>query len=320
MPLQIIRGDITACQADAIVNAANPSLRGGGGVDGAIHRAAGPELGIACRIVGGCRPGEAKLTKGFRMACRYIIHTAGPVWQGGGHGEKEVLLSCYKSALELARKERCKTVAFPLISAGAYGYPPDQAMSVALQGIGEYLLTHDMAVTLVIYDEDALFLKEGLFFELAEYIGDRFTRAPEGSEEEPFDEPVFSGGTAVFAAGPDGAWSTGEDFSRMLLRKMEEKGLEEAELCGRANISRALLAKIRGDRRFRPEKPAALALAVALELSLPETEELLRRTGTWLSHSSGADIIVEYFISQGSYNIFEINQALFAFKQPLLGE
>ncbi len=176
MPLLIVRNDITKMRVDAIVNAAKPSLLGGGGVDGAIHAAAGPELLEACKSLGGCPTGQVRLTPGFRLPCRWVIHTVGPVWQGGTAGERELLLSCYRNALELAASLDCETVAFPLISSGAYGYPKDRAAAVAREAVERFLWTHEMRVYLVVYGEESLAASRGVFAEIREYIDSAYVR------------------------------------------------------------------------------------------------------------------------------------------------
>ena len=311
MPLSIVRNDITTMKVDAIVNAANESLLGGGGVDGAIHRAAGPDLLKECRTLGGCKTGEAKLTRGYRLPAKFVIHTVGPIWHGGGHGEREKLVSAYRTSLALALEQGCETVAFPLISAGAYGYPKDQALKVAVDTIGDFLLAHDMTVYLVIFDRAAYTIGGKLFADIAAYIDDRYVDAHTDGRETRRRQMAMA---SMPMAAPVGAV-----FSQMLLRKIDERGMTDAQCYKKANIDRKLFSKIRSDVHYRPSKPTAAAFAVALELSLEEARELLGRAGFAFSHASKFDIIVEYFIARQNYNIFEINEALFAFDQSLLG-
>ena len=331
MPLQIVRNDITTMKVDAIVNAANESLLGGGGVDGAIHRAAGPELLAECRTLNGCKTGQAKITKGHRLPAKFVIHTVGPIWRGGGHGERELLVSAYRSSLELALANGCETVAFPLISSGVYGYPKDQALKVAVDTIGEFLLSHDMTVYMVIFDRAAYTIGGKLFADIAAYIDDRYVEAHTDSYENqrrrialdvmPVEEPQWMPAPCTMGApGLDEALSKlDESFSQMLLRKIDERGMTDAQCYKKANIDRKLFSKIRSDVHYRPSKPTAMAFAVALELPLEEARELLRKAGFAFSRSSKFDIIVEYFIARANYNIYEINEALFAFDQSLLG-
>ena len=325
MPLQIVRNDITRMKVDAIVNAANESLLGGGGVDGAIHRAAGPELLQECRTLGGCKTGQAKITKGYRLPAKYVIHTVGPVWRGGNHGEQALLVSAYRSSLELALAHHCETVAFPLISSGVYGYPKDQALQVAVDTIGAFLLNHEMTVYLVIFDRAAYTIGSKRFADIAAYIDDRYVTEHTAPGEAYRQSVLFA---PPMAAEPCRAVPEGlnqalnrldESFSQMLLRKIDERGMTDAQCYKKANIDRKLFSKIRSDIHYKPSKPTAMAFAVALELPLWEARELLSKAGFAFSHASKFDIIVEYFIAHGNYNIFEINEALFAFDQSLLG-
>ena len=328
MPLIIVRNDITKMSVDAIVNAAKESLLGGGGVDGCIHRAAGPELLAECRTLGGCKTGDAKITKAYRLPCRYVIHTVGPVWNGGNRGEREQLVSCYRTSLALAREHHCETVAFPLISSGIFGYPKDQALRVAVDTIGEFLLHNDMTVYLVIFDRAAYQIGNKLFADIAAYIDDHYVDAHSDSRRERMrrmgvvesrmltayeDAPMATSGLDEVLAHLDAG------FSETLLKLIDRSGKKDAEVYKKANVDRKLFSKIRNNPDYKPSKPTAVAFAIALELSLPETRDLIARAGYALSPSSKFDVIIEYFIMQRDYGIFKINEALFAFDQSLLG-
>ena len=327
MPLQIVRNDITKMKVDAIVNAANSSLLGGGGVDGCIHRAAGPELLAECKTLGSCETGNAKITKGYRLPCKYVIHAVGPRWRDGKHGEREKLVSCYRTSLALAKEHGCETVAFPLISSGIYGYPKDQALKVAIDTISDFLLENDMTVYIVIFDRKAYQISEKLFSDIAAYIDDTYVDAHTDSRASQLrrmqmlsEEAICGAPMAASAKSLDDALSQiDESFSEMLLRKIDEKGMTDAQCYKKANIDRKLFSKIRSDKLYKPSKPTVLAFAIALELPLDETKEMLMKAGFALSHSNKFDIIIEYFIEHGNYNVFEINEALFAFDQSLLG-
>ena len=356
MPFNIITGDITKIGADAIVNAANSSLLGGGGVDGAIHRAAGSELLAECRTLGGCPTGQAKITKGYRLPCRFVIHTVGPIWNGGGHGEKELLYSCYINSLELARQNGCESIAFPLISAGAYGYPKDKALQVAVSAFEVFLRDNDMSITLVIFDKRAYAMQPELRDSISRFIdmnspkpkkrfslfADRgFGAAAGASAEKSLNKaieapaeyealedacceelPMCGAAMAAPAAGAglnEFLMSRDESFSQMLLRLIDEKGMTDVQAYRKANIDRKLFSKIRSDVNYKPKKQTALAFAIALELDLDSTVDLLSKAGFTLSDSLQFDLIVKYFIINKQYDVFVINQALFAFDQSLIG-
>lgn len=353
MPFRIVSGDITKLQVDAIVNAANSSLLGGGGVDGAIHRAAGPRLLEECRTLHGCKTGEAKVTLGYDLPAKFVIHTVGPIWQGGHRGEEELLRSAYRNSLLLAREKHCESVAFPMISAGVYGYPKDQALEVAVSTIRTFLEDHEMDVILVIFDRDSFRFDTDLYSDISGYLRQTYAEEPhsapllgdvaktaafEGSAGAGNRRSLFfrSKSTAKAncesvarevldeeAAAPDdlaeALRNLDESFSQALLRMIDSKGMKDSECYKKANIDRKLFSKIRSDINYRPSKQTVLAFAVALELDLPETEAFLRKAGFALSHSNKADVIVEYFIRNRNYDMYRINEALFAFDQNLLG-
>ena len=337
MPLEIIRNDITKMAVDAIVNAAKESLLGGGGADGCIHRAAGPELLAECKTLGGCKTGQAKITKAYRLPCKYVIHTVGPVWQDGKQGEREKLASCYRTSLALAREHGCETVAFPLISSGVYGYPKDQALRVAVDTIGQFLLENDMMVYLVVFDRAAYQISGKLFADIAEYIDDHYVDQHGDSRRERLrrlnrlemeESMVCEKAAAPCAPMAVGAVGGSLDdllqdldagFSETLLKLIDRSGKKDSEIYKKANVDRKLFSKIRNNPAYKPSKATALAFAIALELDLEETKDLIARAGFALSHSSKFDVIIEYFIKQSNYDVFAINEALFAFDQSLLG-
>jgi len=344
MPLQIVRNDITKMKVDAIVNAANSSLLGGGGVDGCIHRAAGPELLAECRTLGGCVTGSAKITGAGKLTCKYVIHAVGPRWLDGKHGERDQLISCYRTSLELAKEKGCETVAIPLIASGIFGYPKDQALRVAIDTISDFLLSNDMTVYIVIFDKKAYRISGKLFADITEYIDDNYVDehtddyaarlsrmnalrdaiVPESASYEEADEAVEQILSMPLAAQKamsldDALTQIDESFSEMLLRKIDESGMTDAQCYKKANVDRKLFSKIRSDKLYKPSKTTALAFALALELPLEETKDMLMKAGFALSHSNKFDIIIEYFIQSGNYNVFEINEALFAFDQSLIG-
>ena len=329
MPLEIVRNDITKMSVDAIVNAANETLLGGGGVDGCIHRAAGPELLAECRTLGGCKTGDAKITKAYRLPCQYVIHTVGPVWNGGKYGEREQLASCYRTSLALAKEHGCETVAFPLISSGIFGYPKDQALRVAVDTIGEFLLHNDMTVYIVIFSRTAYQISSKLFADIAEYVDDHYVDVHTDSQRERLRRmsvlesrtlsadaaaaPMAVGGLDSLLAHLDAG------FSETLLKLIDRSGKKDSEIYKKANVDRKLFSKIRNNPDYKPSKATAIAFAIALELNLDETRDLIARAGYALSASSKFDVIIEYFIMQRDYDIFKINEALFAFDQSLLG-
>jgi O-acetyl-ADP-ribose deacetylase (regulator of RNase III)/transcriptional regulator with XRE-family HTH domain len=336
MPLELIREDITRMKVDAIVNAANESLLGGGGVDGAIHRAAGSGLLEECKALGGCKTGEAKITKGYDLPAKYIIHTVGPRYQDGTQGEEELLKSAYRNSLQIAKEKGFHSIAFPLISAGIYGYPKKEAMRIAVDTIRTFLMEEDLVVYLVLFDKGAFLLSTNLYDAVKSYVDDHYVEEKEGyfsrgrkaqsmayQTELMKDMPVMGVEEAIRVPGKDRKLEEllhrkEETFSRMLLRLIDEKGYTDTEIYKRANMDRKLFSKIRKDEDYQPSKKTVLSLAVALYLSMDETEDLLRRAGYALSRSSRFDLILSYFIEEENYNIFEINEVLFTFLETTL--
>lgn len=341
MPFTIVRQDITKMKVDAIVNAANTDLATGGGVCGAIFKAAGArELQAACDKVAPIKTGQAAITPGFALPCKYVIHAAGPVYRHKSAEQSEKLLrSAYTESLRLADENKCKSIAFPLISSGIYGYPKDEALQVATSVIQDFLVNHDIDVYLAVFDKTAFAISEKLLGEVASYIDEHYVeehrirrRELLDVERETLDEadliefnaPMPSMAAKESAIAPtagidDLVGNLDEPFGVTLMSLIDAKAKTDVEIYKRANIDRKLFSKIRTGKGYMPSKRTAVALAVALELSIDETDDLLERAGYALSHSQKFDVIVEYFIVSGKYNIFEINEVLFKYDQPLLG-
>ena len=322
MPIKIICADITKLKCDAIVNAANESLLGGGGVDGAIHRAAGPRLLDECMTLGGCKTGQAKLTKGYDLPAKYVIHTVGPIWHGGKNKEEALLRSCYVQSLALAAQNGITSIAFPLISSGVYGYPKAAALDVAVNTCADFIKDNDdIDISIVIYDSKSYEIGSDRYSAVKKYIDNKFVSQKTVLDLNRIGAKLCAPMAAMAeeCALTEALDDMGESFSQMLLRKIDEKGMTDAQCYKKANVDRRLFSKIRSDKDYHPKKVTAVAFALALELSLEETAELLLTAGFALSHSNKFDIIVEYYIEKGNYNVFEINEVLFAFDQVLIG-
>lgn len=372
MPFKIIRNDITKMNTDAIVNAANAALAPGGGVCGAIFSAAGFDaLKAECDAIGGCKTGNAVITKGYNLPAKYIIHTVGPIYTDGNRKEAAQLYSCYKSSLKLAKKRGLESIAFPLVSSGIYGYPKNEALQIATNAIVDFLAKNDMEIYLVVYDKNAFEVSTGLFSDVKAYIDEtmvheeslsqrmrqaetsqRFLSEQEHKEFREqlkdyerlntgalpdmseyydgsvnYERSVKASMAKPMAAAPKNRTSDIADilrdmdksFSETLLDLIDKSGMKDSAVYKKANVDRRLFSKIRSDVQYKPSKVTAVAFALALELDWFATCDLLEKAGYSMTHSSKFDIIIEYFIKHKNYNVYEINEVLFAFDQSLIG-
>ncbi len=334
MPFTIVRQDITLMHVDAIVNAANTELIMGGGVCGAIFKAAGAaKLQAACAKVSPIKTGEAAITPGFDLPSKYVIHAAGPVYSHFDAEQSERLLrSAYIESLKLACKNKCESIAFPLISSGIYGYPKDEALRVAIAAIRDFLSDHDIDIYLAIFDRTSFSISKELTEEVENYISEKYTDVyrVNGCKSAIAEDNENDGKAHTQCLGSIYSEKSSkgldelienldEPFNATLLRLIDKKGKTDTEVYKRANIDRKLFSKIRKGKGYMPGKRTILALAVALELTLEETNDLLSRAGYILSHSRKFDVIVEFFIINRKYDIYEINEVLFEYDQPLLG-
>ena len=342
MPFEIVRNDITNMCVDAIVNSANPRPVVGLGTDSSIHEKAGPELLAARQKIGPIAMGQAAITPAFRLDAKYVIHTVGPVWDGGSYGEENLLRSCYDQSLKLALAHDCKSIAFPLIATNNYGFPKDKALQIAVAAFSEVLLEHEMLIYLVVFDRKAFRLSAKLFHSIASYIDDHYVAAWEktvygGGEayrrqinqrrrdidlyRKPYAQEIPGASVPMSRAASLPAFLQQADagFTETLLKLIDKTGKKDSEIYKKANLSKQHFSKIRNNPDYKPTKQTAIALALALELDLEQTRDLIGRAGYALSNSSKFDLIIRYFIEQGNYNVVEINMALYEFDQSLLG-
>lgn len=360
MALQIIRNNIVNVEADAIVNTANPSVGVGRGVDHSIYEAAGRERLLEAREkIGEMSPGEAAWTPAFDLHAKYIIHTVGPAWRGGGFGERETVAECYSRSLDLAAELGCDSIAFPLIATGTYGFPKDEALRIAMAEISSFLLENEMEVMLVVYDKESFEVSGKLFSDIKSFIGDNEAmydasyrsygpseaaglNRPESGGRRSLREifkkdkdeemyPLMEVPESLYAPSYAPSFPTekrsleerlehlDKTFQEYLFMLIDRRGLTDPEVYKKANIDRKHFSKIRSNADYSPSKKTALALAIALELSLDETRDLLARAGLALSPSMIFDRIIEFCIETSNYDIYEINCILFKYDQPTLG-
>lgn len=338
-------------QVDAIVNTTNEEMIGYSGVDLAVHTTAGPELDKFCEALTPLSLGTAKITPAFNLPCKYIIHTSGPIWNGGLQGESIILKSCYTESLKLAAENGLESVAFPLISSGTYGYPKDQVLKFAIQVITEFLFDHELTVYLCVFDRTSYEFSRELFEDIKDFIGEDETEKQTSfnmsfprfahretlplMEEEIFDCSVCAD---MVASAPKPSlkekkldsiagmsfeeymkWMD-KSFAYKLFDLIDESGMTDVECYKKANIDKKTFSKIKcNPDTYKPSKQTAVAFAIALQLDLDETQDLLASAGLTLSRSFTFDKIIRYFIQKEIYDVFVINEALFEFDQVLLG-
>lgn len=355
MPFEIVRNDIVNMQVDVLVNTANPNPVIGSGVDSGIHKKAGHELLVARQKIGCINFGDAVITPAFDLDAKYVIHTVGPIWKDGNRGETQILSSCYRKSLVLAKEYGCESIAFPLIATGNYGFPKPLALQIAVREISTFLLENEMQIYLVVFGKEAFALSEKLFKSVSSYIDENYIRSKTideyGTESvygsrlearhirerlmqtnrihedirpaEALNECFAMPGSSPIPMNSDDWGQLLKDldagFSETLLKLIDRAGKKDSEIYKKANVDRKLFSKIRNNMDYKPSKATALAFAFALELDIDETKDFIGRAGFALSHSSKFDVIVEYFLVNRNYDVFELNEVLFAFDQTLIG-
>ena len=339
MPFKIIRDDITKVKADAIVNPANPEPVIGGGVESAIYEAAGREKLLEARKeLGRLQPGKVGVTEAFNLDAKYIVHVSGLYWKGGNSFEARCLKECYEKALKAALDKGCKSIAFPLLGTGTYGFPKDIGLDVAVSTFTEFLEEYEMDITLVVFGNDAVNVSGKLVDEVRSFVDDKYVKEALEAEykkdrnieryalpnerfhlllkEETYDVPDNTCTKETFSAEPSGSLEAAlkniykESFEKHLQQLINKKGLRNSEVYAAANISKQYFSKLLKGQ-VKPSKDKMLALAVGLRLNMDETADFLRIGGYALSPISQTDTVVEYFIRKQEYNVLKINIVLF---------
>ena len=339
MPFRIIRDDITKVKADAIVNPANSEPVIGGGVESAIYEAAGKEKLLEERKeLGRLQPGKVGVTEAFNLDAKYIVHVSGLYWKGGNSFEARCLKECYEKALKAALDKGCKSIAFPLLATGTYGFPKDIGLDVAVSTFTEFLEEYEMEITLVVFDNEAVNVSGKLAYEVKSFIDDKYALEVLETEykkdrniecyelpnerfhlllkEETYDVPDNACTKDTFSAKQPGSLEAAlkniykESFEKHLQQLINKKGLRNSEVYAAANISKQYFSKLLKGQ-VKPSKDKMLALAVGLRLNMDETADFLRIGGYALSPISQTDTVVEYFIRKQEYNVLKINIVLF---------
>lgn len=348
MPFRIIRNDITKMETDAIVNPANPFPIVGSGTDTNIYKAAGyDQLLKARKELGAITVGDAVFTDAYGLQAKYIIHTAGPSYKDGKHGEEELLRSCYRNCLDIAYELGCKSISFPLISAGNYGYPKEKALNIALSEINQFLMNtdfyedneiSDMDVYLVIYDEEAFDLSSKIYTDIQSYIDSNYVEQNQDNEslvygkkliEIPLPEPEISEAclckeemilkNVSSDSLDDLLKNRQEPFQDILMHHIADRHLANKDVYKAANIDAKLFSKIICNKDYVPKKSNVMALAIGLKLSLEEAEAFLESAGFAFSSSSKIDLIVKFYIQHENYDMRDLEEKLYTMTGKTLG-
>ena len=346
MPFQIVRNDITKMHVDAIVNTANPMPGYGSGIDCAVYEAASKDKLLAKRHeIGAIDRGTSVITDGYNLPAKFIIHTVGTPWQGGKAGEEDIIRKCYRSVFDVAVNNNISSLAIPLLASGSYGFPKGIALRIALSEIEAFMSESDMEVYLVVFDEKSVSLSSELYGDIDEYINDNYVdeknqeeypdsygrterlvqrsesfEAAFEDEEEMLSDVCLSAPMLEEERSLDDVVNNlDKTFMELVFSFADAKGLTDVEVQKKANLDRKAFSKLKCGTTKNPSKSTALALAVALELNLDDTKDLLSRAGLALSPCSKQDVIVQYFIEREAYDIYEINLALFEHGEQLLG-